>query len=202
MKNALARQTARETNGTLPGVTSGAKPTPTRRPSGTARSPGSPAPTAATLWSRLNSFPASDDLWVLMIEFALSQRGWWTEVCGTLDLTPTQGLVMKLLDPDAPMAMNVLADAMVCDASNVTGMVDKLEARGLIARQAAENDRRVKMLAVTDRGRDLRERLFAEAAKPPRAISKLPREIRDKLSSVLRAVIAERAASALAPEKP
>src|SRR3954467_13545843 len=87
-----------------------------------------------------------DTLWPLLIEFALSQRGWWTEVCGTLDLTPTQGLVMRLLDPRPPIAMNALADAMVCDASNVTGVVDKLEARGLIARQTTENDRRVKML--------------------------------------------------------
>src|SRR3954465_12282320 len=111
-----------------------------------------------------------DTLWPLLIEFALSQRGWWTEVCGTLDLTPTQGLVMRLLDPRRPMAMNALADAMVCDASNVTGVVDKLKARGLIARQSTENDRRVKMLAVTDKGRELRSKLFAEAARPPAAI--------------------------------
>jgi len=50
----------------------------------------------------------------------------------------------------------------------------------------------VKMLAVTERGRDLRRRLFAEAAKPPASIEKLPREAREKLSGVLRALLAER----------
>ena len=84
---------------------------------------------------------------------------------------------------------------MVCDASNVTGMVDKLEARGLIARQAAESDRRVKMLAVTERGRELRRRLFAEAAKPPASIAKLPRVTREKLSGVLRGLLDERETS-------
>jgi DNA-binding MarR family transcriptional regulator len=142
-----------------------------------------------------------DTLWPLLIEFALSQRGWWTEVCGTLDLTPTQGLVMRLLDPRRPMAMNALADAMVCDASNVTGVVDKLEARGLIARQSTENDRRVKMLAVTDKGRELRGKLFAEAARPPAAIAALPRDICQKLCGVLRALLSNRGTSAPAGSK-
>jgi DNA-binding MarR family transcriptional regulator len=149
--------------------------------------------------------PSGDDgedtLWPLLIEFALSQRGWWTEVCGTLDLTPTQGLVMRLLDPRTPIAMNALADAMVCDASNVTGVVDKLEARGLIARQATENDRRVKMLAVTEKGRDLRRKLFAEAARPPAAIAALPRDTCEKLSGVLRALLSDRGTSAPAGSK-
>lgn len=149
--------------------------------------------------------PSEEDsentLWPLLIEFALSQRGWWTEVCGTLDLTPTQGLVMRLLDPRQPIAMNVLADAMVCDASNVTGVVDKLEARGLIARQATENDRRVKMLAVTEKGRDLRTKLFAEAARPPAAIAALPRDTCQKLSGILRALLSDRGTSAPAGSK-
>src|SRR5262245_31323416 len=128
----------------------------------------------------------TDDLWELLIEFSLSQRVWWTEVCDALGLTPTQGLALRLLDPQMPMAMNALADNMVCDASNVTGVVDKLEARGLIERKASENDRRVKMLAVTEKGRDLRKKLFAEAAKPPAPIAGLPRDVREKLSAALR----------------
>ena len=151
--------------------------------------------------SRPSGEEGEDTLWPLLIEFALSQRGWWTEVCGTLDLTPTQGLVMHLLDPRTPIAMNALADALVCDASNVTGVVDKLEARGLIARQATENDRRVKMLAVTDKGRDLRRKLFAEAARPPAAIAALPRETCEKLSVVLRALLSDRGTSAPAGSK-
>jgi len=136
--------------------------------------------------------PAGDELWELLIEFSLSQRVWWTEVCDGLGLTPTQGLALRLLDPQVPMAMNALADNLVCDASNVTGVVDKLEARGLIERKAAEHDRRVKMLAVTEKGRELRKSLFAEAAKPPAPIAALPKDVREKLSDALRALVAAR----------
>src|SRR5678815_2387034 len=99
------------------------------------------------------------DPWPLFIEFALGMRGWWIGVCDGLDLTPTQGLALRTLDPASPVAMNVLAEGLVCDASNVTGVVDKLEARGLIARQASEHDRRVKVLVVTEKGREVRKKL-------------------------------------------
>lgn len=141
---------------------------------------------------RAAASPAGDELWELLIEFSLSQRVWWTDVCDAVGLTPTQGLALRLLDPQMPMAMNALADNMVCDASNVTGLVDKLEARGLIERRAAENDRRVKILAVTEKGRELRKRLSAEAAKPPATIAALPNDVREKLSAALRALVAER----------
>lgn len=131
-------------------------------------------------------------MWELLIEFSLSQRVWWTEICDGLGLTTTQGLALRLLEPRTPMAMNALADNLFCDASNVTGVVDKLEARGLIERRAAENDRRVKMLAVTEKGRELRRKLLAEAAKSPTPIANLPKDVREKLSAALLALVAER----------
>src|SRR5437773_4765323 len=100
-----------------------------------------------------------DDCWPVMIEFLLSQKTWWVAICGEFDLTPMQGHALRSLDPDRPVAMSSLAEQLACDASNVTGIVDKLESRGLIARQGAEGDRRIKMLAVTDKGRQLRDQL-------------------------------------------
>lgn len=36
-----------------------------------------------------------------------------------------------------PLPMRALAELLGCDASNVTGIVDRLEARGLVRREAA-----------------------------------------------------------------
>jgi MarR family transcriptional regulator, organic hydroperoxide resistance regulator len=135
-----------------------------------------------------------DDCWPVLVEFTLSQRYWWIGICESLDLTPMQGHALRVLDPDRPVAMSVLADTLICDASNVTGIVDKLESRGLIVRQSAENDRRIKMLAVTPKGRELRERLCARLLEPPRPIAAMPAEARRELAEVLRAVLIERAA--------
>jgi DNA-binding MarR family transcriptional regulator len=133
--------------------------------------------------------PAAEELWPLLTEFALSLRGWWIATCYSVDLTPVQGLALKTLNPDAPLAMSALADTLECDASNVTGVVDKLEARGLIARQGTENDRRVKMLVVTEKGREVRRQLLARAAQPPEAITAMPKEAQCQLAAGLRAFL-------------
>jgi DNA-binding MarR family transcriptional regulator len=135
-----------------------------------------------------------DDLWPVLIEFTLSQRAWWIGICAEMDLTPMQGHALKTLDPARPLPMSTLADALICDASNVTGIVDKLESRGLIARQGAEHDRRIKMLAVTEKGRRLRETLIGRMFEPPAAIAALSSQARRQLADLLRAILAEREA--------
>src|SRR5450631_4249578 len=116
-------------------------------------------------------------------------RGWWSALCEELDLTPSQGLALRRLDPERPLAMSTLAEGLACDASNVTGIVDKLESRGLIARQGAEGDRRIKMLIVTEKGQKLRDQLWARAMEAPRAVTALSEETRRRLAETLRAIV-------------
>ena len=87
--------------------------------------------------------------------------------------------------------MSALAEALVCDASNVTGIVDKLESRGLIARQGTDLDRRVKQLAVTDKGAQVRDQLIAGAMKAPAAIASLSGDAKARLAGLLRTLITE-----------
>jgi DNA-binding MarR family transcriptional regulator len=91
--------------------------------------------------------------------------------------------------------MSSLADTLACDASNITGIVDKLESRGLVTRQGADADRRIKVLVVTQKGRQLRDQLWARAMEPPRAVTALPEETKRRLAEALRAVVEERLAA-------
>jgi len=75
-------------------------------------------------------------------------------------LTYQQLLLLRSLEPPRPM--RDVADAMCCDPSNVTGLIDRLEARGLVERAPGSEDRRVKMLTLTSEGRVLRRRLEHE----------------------------------------
>ncbi len=54
---------------------------------------------------------------------------------------------------------------MHCDNSNITGIVDRLAERGLVERRAAEGDRRVKLVALTEAGEELQQE---RACPPPR----------------------------------
>jgi DNA-binding MarR family transcriptional regulator len=93
---------------------------------------------------------------------------------------------LQQLDPQAPVAMCRVAEALDCDPSNVTGIVDRLEARGLVERRSDPRDRRVKQLVVTDRGRELRARLLAELTQPPSAIAALSAADQRTLCAILR----------------
>jgi DNA-binding MarR family transcriptional regulator len=134
----------------------------------------------------------AEDLWPLVVELLLNAKGWWLTLCSELELTAAQGHALRALDPQRPVPMSALADALWCDASNVTGIVDKLESRGLIERQGADHDRRIKQLAVTERGRQLRDQLNARVLEPPQAISCLPSEVKTLLVRTIRALLAER----------
>jgi DNA-binding MarR family transcriptional regulator len=141
---------------------------------------------------------AADDFWPLVVQFMLSQKAWWVAMCAEFELTAAQGHALRTLDPARPVAMSTLADALSCDASNVTGIVDKLESRGLIGRQSAGHDRRIKMLGVTEKGRELRERLTARMMEPPEAVGALSADARRRLTEFFRAVMVERAQPASA----
>ena len=105
---------------------------------------------------------------------------------GELGLAPMQGFALRNIDPEAPVAMSALAEALHCDNSNITGIADRLEAAGLVERRPGETDRRVKTLALTERGAEMREKVIAIMSRPPAPIAGLSKEDARALRDVLR----------------
>lgn len=84
-----------------------------------------------------------------------------------------------------PSPMRRLADQMNCEASNLTGLVDRLEARGLVERQAFPDDRRVKCVALTESGERLSTELWSAVAERC-DLNRLPAASKEQLGSLLR----------------
>ncbi|MGW0913886.1 MarR family winged helix-turn-helix transcriptional regulator [Streptomyces sp. NPDC002784] len=76
----------------------------------------------------------------------------YEEAAGTHALTGAQARLLGLLSLE-PLPMRKLAQRLKCEPSNVTGIVDRLEARGLVERRPDPADRRVKVAAATQEGR-------------------------------------------------
>ena len=85
--------------------------------------------------------------------------------------------------------MNELAAMLACDNSNVTGLVDRLEARGLVARQASPEDRRVKRIVLTAAGSRMREELLARVGRPPAGFERLTAAEQRQLRDLLRRIV-------------
>jgi DNA-binding MarR family transcriptional regulator len=100
-----------------------------------------------------------------------------------LRLTPPSFGTLRMLDE--PRTMSEIATALNCDNSNVTGIVDVLEEKKLAIRRPSENDRRVKLIELTDAGRDVRARLMEAVETPPAWIETMPEAERRTLRELL-----------------
>ena len=70
--------------------------------------------------------------------------------------------VLTVLDVDGPLSMRVLAESLDVSQASATGIVDRMEQRGLVARQRDDDDRRVIRVALTDEGRSMVGGMAAE----------------------------------------
>jgi DNA-binding MarR family transcriptional regulator len=61
--------------------------------------------------------------------------------------------VLMLLEATGPIPMNRLADALDISVASVTGVVDRMESRGLVKRQRHADDRRIVLVATAAGGR-------------------------------------------------
>src|SRR3954453_6997838 len=110
--------------------------------------------------------PHACDAWQLLTRLFFAHRANLPSLAPELRLSPAQCHVLHLIEPGRPIPMGQLADTLACDASNVTGLVDRLESRGLVRRSAAAKDRRVKVLELTATGSRLRTQLIDRMTAP------------------------------------
>jgi MarR family transcriptional regulator, organic hydroperoxide resistance regulator len=115
------------------------------------------------------------EAWAPLFELIQDRMRHFPLLAAEFELSPVQAHMLRTLGYGA-QPMSVVAEYLSCDASNVTGLVDRLESRGLVERRNAEHDRRVKMLCLTEAGAEVRRRLMDRLAEPPAAIASLSAE--------------------------
>jgi DNA-binding MarR family transcriptional regulator len=131
------------------------------------------------------------EIWKLLLELARTHlRERLTVAIAAFELSPPQAHALQVLEPGRPLPMRDLAARLRCDASNITGIVDRLEARGLVERRPAPGDRRVKALVVTDKGVALRASLVERLHRVPPAFAGFSAEERRTLLDLLRRIAA------------
>ncbi|TDD02791.1 MarR family transcriptional regulator [Saccharopolyspora terrae] len=93
---------------------------------------------------------------------------------------------------EAPEGVNQrsVAATMGLDPSQIVGLVDDLEERGLVERTAAPADRRNKLIVATDEGRELHADACARAARVEDGyFDHLPSEVLDQLREGLQHIV-------------
>ena len=84
--------------------------------------------------------PHACDAWQLLVQLFFAQRATLPSLAAQLQLSPAQCHLLHLVEPGRPIPMGRLAETLACDASNVTGLVNRLESRGLVRRRPSATD--------------------------------------------------------------
>lgn len=114
------------------------------------------------------------EVWTAMVHAVFARKERMAAVAAKFDLTLPQAQLLRLLQFGPARTMTSIADALACDASNVTGIVDRLETRGLIARGTAKHDRRITTITLTKYGQDVLADFTAGFLEPPAELRRLP----------------------------
>ena len=135
---------------------------------------------------------AATEAWQLAMDLFLGERPpRMPSISAEFEMSPMALKMLHGLEPGTEKPMSALAGAVGCDASNITGITDRMEARGLIERRDDPSDRRVKLIALTGEGMQVRERILERLYRPPEAIARLSLKDQRALRDVLRRAAAE-----------
>lgn len=125
-----------------------------------------------------------------LIHAAQSIEGYLEKALATVNLSgPKFAALSVLVAEDQPLSLSELAQKLTCVRSNVTQLVDRLEADGLVKRTDDPSDRRAVRAEVTRLGRE-------RHAAGLNLVNKVHEEIEKQLSAVDQTVL-KRALGAL-----
>lgn len=133
---------------------------------------------------RANKKDAAGEVWQMLMQFAQAQ---WMQAAGKLQkigLTPGHLKLLMLLEPGVARPMGALAQEFACDASTMTWLVDRLEERALVERRSMPGDRRVKAVALTRSGAEMKRKAQERLFQPPAALANLDRETLEGLRAI------------------
>jgi DNA-binding MarR family transcriptional regulator len=111
-------------------------------------------------------------------------------VSETAGLSPVSAWALVQLDPEHAISQKELADRLHCNPSTVVDPTDRLEQRGLVVRRPHATDRRINVLTVTARGRQVRNEIIAELFEPPEALRRLPAGDQVRFRDAMQAAVA------------
>jgi DNA-binding MarR family transcriptional regulator len=95
------------------------------------------------------------NFYLSLLEFLMNAKQHIMAIGAEFGLTSIQAITLLLIDENRPRPMKSLCMMYHCDASNITGIVDGLEKKGLVSRQNDPKDRRIKIICLEAAGRKL-----------------------------------------------
>jgi DNA-binding MarR family transcriptional regulator len=114
----------------------------------------------------------------------------FAELAAEQSLSAIQAKVLVQLDPGGAVTTRALADRLQYDPSNLTSVIDRLEALGVVRRRPDPRDRRVKGVVLTERGQELRDAFWRRLVGAAGPLGQLSEDELVQLRTILRSALA------------
>jgi DNA-binding MarR family transcriptional regulator len=127
----------------------------------------------------------------LWFEMQARLEAHFTDLAAQYGLSAIQAKVLLGLLPDGAMTMRTLAGQLQYDASNLTGVVDRLEEVGAVRRQPHPSDRRSKGVTLTAEGQRVRRAFWERLTNNTGPLGRLNGRELTALRGLLRSAMQE-----------
>ena len=128
---------------------------------------------------------SAQELWALLIEAFAGWEERINEAAAAAGLSPVSAWVLVQLDPEHAISQKKLAARLRCNPSTVVDPTDRLEENGLVIRRPQPTDRRINIVTVTQKGRQVRQTLVRRLFEPPEAFRRLPAADQDRFRDAM-----------------
>jgi DNA-binding MarR family transcriptional regulator len=108
--------------------------------------------------------PIRHQFYLTLLEFLMTAKQHVVAIGAEFDLTSIQAITLLLLDASTPRPMKNFCMLYHCDASNVTGIIDGLETKGLVSRRSDAHDRRIKVIQLEPAGQKMQQHILERLA--------------------------------------
>ncbi len=130
-------------------------------------------------------------VWRMMFDYLIATSPSREDALARRGLTANDARGLWSLSQEEGRPLGSLAREWGCDPSNVTFIVDRLVRAGLASRTESEADRRIKLIALTEKGARIRQELLTEYHTPPEGVFRLSLRDLETLEPVLTRLVAE-----------
>ena len=136
--------------------------------------------------TRVTKDELAGEVWQSLLGYFFAHRETTMGIAQELGLTPGHLKALFVLDAERALSMGEIAEALICDPSNATWLVDRLDERDLIERRPHPSDRRVKTVVLTPAGSKLKNQVIERMSQPPADLTALDRAELEQLARAVR----------------
>jgi len=133
--------------------------------------------------------PVADQVWRSMSSLVLDNKDGWRRAAVDRTGLPFSRIRILRRLASQPMTVKEVAEAATIDAPAATVAVNDLEARGLVIRRPHPENRRCKLVSLTEAGRDVIEVLDNTDDPAPEALASLDDQDLQALQAILARLI-------------